>query len=97
MKIDYNIVVCISNVENAYEINTLNNFLFLLRSCVPYLPPYLKFVFTVQRDVERICQIMGTKNIYEVKDNASKQFKKHRHYDMTPKQLDDAVTESDLD
>ena len=71
MKIDYNIVVCVANIDAAYDMNVLNNFLFLLRSCTPFLPSFLKFVFTIQSsgDTDRICQVLGTSTIIQVKEH----------------------------
>ena len=50
LKLDYNIVVCVSQWNYAYNKNNLHNFVYLLRHAIKYAPPYLKFVLTFTND-----------------------------------------------
>jgi hypothetical protein len=47
IKLDYNIVISIANIERAYDPDIFDNFIYTLRSALPDLPPFLKFVFTI--------------------------------------------------
>jgi hypothetical protein len=46
LKLDYNIVIWISQASLTYNRNHLWNFIFLLRQAIKFAPPYLKFVLT---------------------------------------------------
>lgn len=46
LKLDYNIVIFISQADCAYIRNNLTNFFFLLRQSINYFPPYIKFIMT---------------------------------------------------
>ena len=50
LKLDYNIVIVISQVDIWYNKNNLHNFIFLLRNAVKFIPSYLKFVLTLTGD-----------------------------------------------
>ena len=61
LKLDYNIVVFISQADCAYVKNNLNNFFFLLRHAVSHFPPYIKFIMTFTS--ESIIEIDETSRI----------------------------------
>jgi hypothetical protein len=46
LKLDYNIVICISQADLAYNKNYLCNFIFLLRHAIKHSPTYIKFILT---------------------------------------------------
>lgn len=50
LKLDYNIVIVISQADCCYNKNNLHNFLLLLRSAIKFAPPYLKFILTLTGD-----------------------------------------------
>jgi hypothetical protein len=62
LKLDYNIVIFIHQADCAYNRNDMHNFLFLLRQCIPHLPPYLKFILTFTTesviDLDEISRLM---------------------------------------
>ena len=66
LKLDYNIVIVISQVDSWYNKNNLHNFIFLLRNALRFAPPYLKFVMTLTGDsiidLDEISRILLLKN-----------------------------------
>ena len=49
LKLDYNIGVFITGLENMFSINRLENFIYILRTCSIYFPNFLKFVVTLEK------------------------------------------------
>ena len=50
LKLDYNIVILISQVDCGYVRDNLHNFIYLMRQALMYMPVYLKFVLTFTED-----------------------------------------------
>lgn len=80
VKLDYNIGIFITGVENLYsksELNLAENFVFLLRSCSIFFPSFLKIILTVEKNplaknkskVANIMDLLATKSVIEVKDS----------------------------
>jgi len=49
IKLDFNIAIFVTGVENLFEQSDLQNFIYLLRAASLYFPPYLKFVLTAEK------------------------------------------------
>ena len=49
IKLDYNIGLFITGVENLLEYNKLESVIYLLRCCSLYFPNFVKFIITVNR------------------------------------------------
>lgn len=66
LKLDFNVGVVVTGVENLFDKNDLQNFIYILRSAMVWCPPFLRFLLTIQpRDskayeYEKIIQIMAT-------------------------------------
>ena len=50
LKLDYNILIVISQADSGYNRDNLQNFMYLIRQALPYMPAYLKFIFTLTED-----------------------------------------------
>jgi len=66
LKIDSNICIFITGIENTFDANDFQSFVYIMRAASCYMPNFLKFVFTIElRDLnEDICskviQILAT-------------------------------------
>lgn len=78
VKLDFNVGVFITGIENLYEksdVSVLESFVFLLRTCSLYFPNFLKIVLTCEKrasktsTIDKILEILATKSIYEIKDS----------------------------
>lgn len=49
LKLDFNVGVFITGIENLYAINRLDNFIYILRSACLYFPNFLKIVLTIDK------------------------------------------------
>ena len=47
IKLDYNIGIFITGVENLFDMNRLDNFIYLMRSASLYFPNFIKIVVTL--------------------------------------------------
>lgn len=49
IRLDYNIGVFITGIENLFSMNRLDNFIYILRSASLYFPNFLKIVLTMEK------------------------------------------------
>lgn len=49
IKLDYNIGVFVTGIENTFNINRIDNFVYILRSASLFLPNFLKLVLTLDK------------------------------------------------
>lgn len=49
IKLDYNICIFVTGIENLFHINRLDNFIYLLRSASLYLPNFFKIILTMDK------------------------------------------------
>ena len=71
LRLDFNIGVFVTGVENLFKLNRLDNFVYLLRSCSLYFPNFLKIVLTVDKSHHpdsQIMRILQTQTVVEIKD-----------------------------
>lgn len=57
IKLDFNVGIFITGIENIFNQNRLDNFVYLLRSCSIFFPNFLKFVLTVEKRNSKIDQV----------------------------------------
>ena len=66
IKLDFNIAVFVTGIENLYEQSNLQNFIYILRSASIVMPPFLRFVLTAEKreskdeDFQKILKILQT-------------------------------------
>ena len=48
VKLDFNVCVVLTGVENLFDVNDLQCFVYILRSAMVWCPPYLKFLLTAE-------------------------------------------------
>ena len=79
IKLDFNICIFITGIENVFDMADLQNIIYVIRSLTCnslYMPAYLRFVFTAERrdnkaaDFELLLKLLQTKKVYEVHDLA---------------------------
>ena len=77
VKLDFNICVFITGIENIFEKSDLENLVYVIRSLTCnslYMPPYLRFVLTAEKrdskgeSFELLVKLLQTKRIFEVND-----------------------------
>jgi len=49
LKLDFNIGIFITGIENIFEQNRFDNFIYLLRSASVYFPGFIKIVLTLEK------------------------------------------------
>ena len=49
LKLDFNIAVFVTGIENVFEQNNLQNFIYILRSASVVMPPFLRFILTAEK------------------------------------------------
>ena len=77
MKLDFNICIFITGIENVFEMSDLQNIVYIIRSLTCnslYFPAYLRFVLTAEKreskaaDFDLLIRMLQTKKIFEVHD-----------------------------
>lgn len=74
LKLDFNVGVFITGIENLYSINRLENFIYILRSACLYFPNFLKIVLTIEKreskseKCQKIIKLLQTQTIVEIND-----------------------------
>lgn len=61
LKLDFNVGIFVTGMENVFDINRLDNFVYLLRSASLYMPNFIKIVLTIEQKeskIEKIAKIM---------------------------------------
>ena len=53
IKLDYNICIFVAGIENIFNMNRLDNFIYLLRSASIFLPNFFKIVLTMDKRKSR--------------------------------------------
>ena len=72
LKLDFNVGVFITGVESLFDMNRLDNFVYLLRSASLYFPNFLKIVVTLdnhprkKQKTAKILQILQSQNVIEI-------------------------------
>ena len=49
LKLDFNVAVFITGIENLFEQSNLQNFIYILRSASVVMPPFLRFIVTAEK------------------------------------------------
>jgi len=49
LKLDFNVGIFITGIENLFTLNRLDNFIYILRSASIYMPNFLKIVLTIEK------------------------------------------------
>jgi hypothetical protein len=49
LKLDFNIGIFITGLENLFHVNRLDNFIYILRSASLYLPNFMKIILTIEK------------------------------------------------
>jgi hypothetical protein len=74
IKLDYNIGIFITGIENLYNQNKIDNFIYLLRSSSLFFPNFVKLIMTVEMVPQRedifskILKILETQTIIKIND-----------------------------
>ena len=74
IKLDFNIAVFITGIENLWEQSNLQNLIYILRSASLVMPPFLRFVLTAEKreskdeNLQKVLKILQTSKIYDVLD-----------------------------
>ena len=65
IKLDSNIVIFVTGVENLFNMNRLDNFIYLLRTASIYFPNFLKIVLTMEKRPSKSESFMKIMRILE--------------------------------
>ena len=74
IKLDFNVCLFITGIENLFNISDLQNLVYILRSASLYMPPYLRFVFTAEKresratSLEMTMRMLATRRVIDVVD-----------------------------
>lgn len=68
LSLDYNLVVLLHGIENLYNQNDLENFVYILRAASVHIPHFLKFVFTAERRESNFAKLDKTYKILMTTD-----------------------------
>jgi hypothetical protein len=49
IKLDYNVGIFITGIENIFDLNRLENFIYVLRTASVYLPNFFRIVLTMDK------------------------------------------------
>jgi hypothetical protein len=47
LRLDYNLILNIANIDRVFDYNDFENIIYVIRASMPYLPSFLKFVFSI--------------------------------------------------
>jgi hypothetical protein len=53
LKLDFNIGIFITGIENLFDINKVDNLVYLLRSASLFFPNFIKIVLTLERNPDK--------------------------------------------
>jgi hypothetical protein len=73
--LDYNVGIFITGIENIFDLNRLENFIYVLRTASVYLPNFFKIVLTMDKraskaeDCSKIIRFLQTETIIEINDS----------------------------
>ena len=79
MKLDFNICVFITGIENVFDMTDLQNIVYVIRSLTCnslYMPSFLRFVLTAEKresksaDFDLLVKLLQTKKVYEIQDHS---------------------------
>eukprot|EP00347_Sterkiella_histriomuscorum_P005755 403355392 len=74
LKLDYNIGIFITGIENLFQQNRLDSFIYLLRSASIYFPNFVKLILTIEKRPKReetfnkIIKILDTQTMIKISD-----------------------------
>ncbi len=54
LKLDFNIGIFITGIENIFEMNRLDNFIYLFSSASIYFPNFIKIILTLEKRPEKL-------------------------------------------
>lgn len=75
IKLDFNVGIFITGIENLFQLGDLKNFIYILRAASIYMPPYIRFVLTFEKreskstHLDHIIRLLATKTIFDVSDS----------------------------
>ena len=74
LKLDFNIAIFVTGIENIFKQTDLMNFIYLLRSVSLVMPPYMRFVLTMEKRASKtksfamIPGLLVTQNVIDIVD-----------------------------